>query len=151
MSKKIGRIYKHIKYQLSNISTKVPVIYYSASQKSQFIELTITSVSSVTDKKNSVLCSENFIHNDFSITNNDNIQSCETPRKKNYSIKNTSTQNPYAQIIVTMSVSLLNLNTTGKLPPVGKNIIYFQIDGKYDQASKCIKYRIMTKVISCVI
>ena len=39
---------------------------------------------------------------------------------KNYRIPTTSTSNNHAQLIGAMSVSLLNLNTTTKLPPVGK-------------------------------
>ena len=44
----------------------------------------MTSVSSVSDKEqtDSVFCSQNTIHNDSNITNNDDIQSYETPRKK---------------------------------------------------------------------
>ena len=73
------------------------------------------------------------------------------PRKKNYSIPTTSTTNHHAQLISSTSVSLFNLHTTKKLPPVGKKYICFQNDGETSQASKCIKYRIMTKVIDSVL
>ena len=84
MGKDILRIYKHSQSQLSTTSIKAPVLSYSDDQTSSYIELTITSVSSVIDKKqtNSVLCSKNSIQNDLNITNNDDIQSCETPRKQ---------------------------------------------------------------------
>ena len=84
MGKDIQKIYKHSQSQLSNPSIKAPVLSYLASQTSSSIELTITSVPSVTDKKqtNPVLCSEDSIKNYLSITHNDNIQYCETQRKK---------------------------------------------------------------------
>ena len=49
-----------------------------------------------------------------------------------------------------MSVRSFNLHTTAKLPPVGKEYMCFQIGGKSSQAAKCVKSRIMTKVIDCV-
>ena len=75
---------------------------------------------------------------------------CETQRK-NYCIPTNSTQNHHAQCISAMSVSLLNLHTTTKLPPVSKSYIRFQNYGKTVQAFKCIKSRIMTKVIDYVL
>ena len=83
MGKDIGHIYKHSQSQISTPSIKAPFISYSASQTSSSIELTITSVSSVIYNKqtNCVFCSKNTIQNDLNITNNDDIQSCETQRK----------------------------------------------------------------------
>ena len=86
------------------------------------IELATTSFPSVRDKKqtNYVLCSQNSLHNDARIANNDNIQSCGTAIKQNYSIPTTSNTNHYAQIISTTSASMLNLHTTTILTLVGK-------------------------------
>ena len=83
MGKDIGQIYKHSQSQPSNFSLKTPVISSSEPQTSSAIELTTTSIPSITDKnKNtSVLYSQNTIQNDATITNNDNIQSCETAKK----------------------------------------------------------------------
>ena len=94
----------------------------SASQTSSSIELTITCVSYITDKEqtDTVFCSQNTIQNDLNITNNDNINSCETPRKQNYSIPTTSTPKHHAQSIGAMPVRPFNLHTTVKLPPLGK-------------------------------
>ena len=50
-----------------------------------------------------------------------------------------------------MSLHFLNLHATVKLPPVGKEYTCFRIDGKTSQAAKCVKYRIITKVIDCVL
>ena len=49
-----------------------------------------------------------------------------------------------------MPVHSFNLHTTSKLPLVGKEYMCFRIDGKYDQAAKCVKSRIITKIIDCV-
>ena len=50
-----------------------------------------------------------------------------------------------------MSVCLFNLHRTEKLPPVGKEYMCFQIDGKYAHEAKCVKSMIMTKVVYCVL
>ena len=77
MGKDIGKIYKHSQYQLSNPSIKEPVVSSSDSQTSTSIKLTITSVSSDIDKKqtNSILCSQNTTQNDLNITNNEDVKS----------------------------------------------------------------------------
>ena len=46
---------------------------------------------------------------------------------------------------------MINLHTTTVLPPVGKEYTCFQKDGKTAQAARCIKSRIMTKVIDSVL
>ena len=75
----------------------------------------------------------------------------ENTKKKKYGIPTASTPNRHAQRIAATSVSLLNLHTTTKLPPVGKEYMYFQNDCKTAQAAKCFKPRIMTKVIDYVL
>ena len=84
MGKDIGRIYKYFQSQLSTFSLKAPVSLSSYPQTPSAIELTTTSVPSVRDKNknNLVFYSQNTIRNDASITKNDDIQSCETTRKK---------------------------------------------------------------------
>ena len=153
MGKDIVQIYKISQSQYSTISIKVPVLLYLASQTSSFIELIITSIPSIIDKKqtSSVLFSKNTIQNDLNIANNDNIQSCKTQRKQHYSIPTTSTPNHHAQRISATSVILLNLHTTTKLLLVGKEYMFFQNDGKTAQESKCVKTMIMTNVIDSVI
>ena len=107
MEKDIGKFYKHNNSQLSTPPIKTPVILFLAAQISLSIELTIASVHSVRDKKqtNSIFCSKHFIQNGLSIINNDDIQSCETQRKQNFSIPTTSTPNHHAQSIANTSVN----------------------------------------------
>ena len=80
------------------------------------------SIPSVIDKNknNPVLYSQNTIQNDATITNNDDIKSCETAKKQNYSIPTISTPNHHTQSIATTYSGILNLNTPTILPPVGK-------------------------------
>ena len=141
MGKDIRKFYKNIQSQLSTPSTKAPVLSSLASQTSSSIELITTSVRSVKDKNqtNSVLCSKNCIQNYLKITNNYNIPSCETQRKQNCSIPTTSTPTHHAQRISDTSVSSLNLHTTTILPPLGKEYVYFQNDGKTSKADRFIK------------
>ena len=82
MGKDIGRFYKHSQSELSTFSIKEPVSSSSISQTYSAINLTTTYFPYIPDKhqNNSVLCSQNTINNDETITNNDNIQYCE--RKK---------------------------------------------------------------------
>ena len=126
-AKPLDEIKKYSQSQISTSSLKAPVSSSSAPQSSLAIELTTMSVPSVRYKNqnNYVLCSQNTIHNDVSITNNDDIQSIETARKKNYSIPTTSTPNHHVQRITNTSVSISNLHTPTILPPIGKEYMCF--------------------------
>ena len=66
-------------------------------------------------------------------------------------IPTISTPNHHTQRIATTSSSILKLNTPTVLYLVGTENICFQKDGKTDQADKCIKSRIITKVIYYVL
>ena len=46
---------------------------------------------------------------------------------------------------------LLNLNTTAKLPPEGKEYMCFHIGGKSAQADNCVNSNIITKLVCYVI
>ena len=83
MGKDIGRIYKHSQSQPSNLSLNAPVSSSSEPQTSPAIGSKTTSVPSITYKiqNNSVLYPQNTVHNDATITNTDEIQSCETQKK----------------------------------------------------------------------
>ena len=96
------------------------------------------------------MCSQNTNQNDLNIKNNDDVQSCETPRK-NYSIPTTSIPKHHSERIRAMPMRSFNLQTTAKLPPVGVKNICFHIDVKSSQTAKCVESRIMTKVIDYLI
>ena len=84
MGKDIGQIYNHSQSKISTSSLKTPVSSSSEYQTSSAIELTTTSVPSVTEKNqnNSVLYSQNTIHNYATIIENDDMQYCETVKNK---------------------------------------------------------------------
>ena len=84
MGKNIGKIYKYNQPQLSISSLKAPINLSSDIQASPAIKLITTSIPYVRDKYqiNYVLYSQNTMHNDAIITNNDDIQSFETSREK---------------------------------------------------------------------
>ena len=83
MGEGVGCVQKHSQSKLSTPSIQKSVFSYSASQTSYSIKLTITSASYIIDKEqnNCIFCSQINISNDLNVTNNDNVQSCETPRK----------------------------------------------------------------------
>ena len=151
MVKDIGRIYKYSQSQLSNSSLKAPVSSSSEPQTYSAIKLTTTPVPSARNKhqNNYVLYSQNTIQNDATITNNDNIHSCETPKKIN--ISTISTPNHYPQRIASTSSSIFTSNTPTILPQVGKEYVCFMKEGKSDQAARSIKSSIRTKVIDSVL
>ena len=72
-------------------------------------------------------------------------------KNQKYSIPTISTPNHHSQHIATTSSSISNLNTPTILPPVGREYMCFLKEGKYEQDVRCIKSRIMTKVIVHVI
>ena len=51
----------------------------------------------------------------------------------------------------TMTIPYVKLHTTTKLPPAGKKYLCFQMNGKSSPAAKCIKSRIVTKVIFSIL
>ena len=85
------------------------------------------------------------------ISNTDDIQSCVTPQKQNYSVQATFTPTHLTPLNATLTIPSVNLHTTTKLPPAGKEHLCFQINGKRSQTSKCVKSRIMTKVINYIL
>ena len=68
-------------------------------------------------------------------------------QENNCIIPTISTHNHHTQRISTTYSSILNLNTTMILPKIGKEYMCFQREGKTDQAARCIKSRIIIKVI----
>ena len=66
-------------------------------------------------------------------------------------ISTISTTNHHLQRVAYKSLSRLTSNTPTVLPPFGKEYMCFMKEGKSDQAAKCIKSRIMNKVIYYVL
>ena len=126
MGKDIGQIYEHGQSQISTLSLKTPFSSSSDPQTPSAIELTTTSIPSVTNKhqKNSDFYYQNTIQNDATITKNDDIQSCET-QFYFFNITTISTPNHHSQRISSTSSSTLTSNTPTILPPIGKGYMSF--------------------------
>ena len=51
----------------------------------------------------------------------------------------------------TVSTPSVKLHATAKLPTAGKIYFCFQINGESYQAAKCVKYRIILKVVNSIL
>ena len=142
MGKDISCFYKDNQSNLSTPTLKKPVLSSSAYHTSSASNSTQTSISFRLDNKH--ITTNN---NKNNISNIDDIQSCVTPRKQNYSVQVTSTPTHLTSLNDTLPIASVKLHTTTKLPPSGKEYFYFQINVKSSQAAKCVKFNIMTKVI----
>ena len=85
--------------------------------------------------------------NKNNISNIDDIQSCVTSRKQNYSVHATSTTTNLKSLNATIPIASIKLHTTTESTPAGKEYLCFQINGKSSHAAQCIKSRIMNKAI----
>ena len=118
--KTLNKMFKRGQYQLSTPPIKALISSSSEPQTFSAIKLTTTSVPSIRDKhqNNYVLCSQNTTKNDATISNNDDIQYCET--QKIINITTIPTTNHHSQRISSKPSSTLTSNTPTILPPVGK-------------------------------
>ena len=146
MGKDIGCLYKNNQSKLSTPTLKKPVLSSSASRTSSAGNSTRISISYILDNK---MITNNYNNN--KISNTDDIQSCVTPRKNNYSVQVTSTLTHLTPLDSTLPIPSVKLHTTTKLPPDGKEYFCVQINVKSSQATKCVKSRIMTKVIGSIL
>ena len=146
MGKRIGSFYKHNWLKLYTPTIKKPVLSSSDSHTSPASNSTRTPISSRLDNKHITTN-----QNKNKISNIDDIQSCLTPQKQNYIVQSTYTPTHLTPLNATLPIVYVKLHTTTKLPPAGKEYFCFQINGKYSQAAKCVKSRILTDVIDCIL
>ena len=133
------------------MSLKTPVSSSSYPQTLSAIELATTFFPSVIDKhqNNSVLIPKipsRMMQPSQTMTTYSLVR-----HKKNYIIPTISTPNHHSQNITTTSSSILSLQTPTILPLVGKEYMCFMKEGQSSQSVRCIKSRIITKVINFVI
>ena len=102
MGKEIGRYFKYTGSKISTPTLKKPVLSSSAAHTLYAINLTVTSISSQLDNKDITTN-----QNKNNTSNTDDIHSCVTPQKQNYSVQATST-----------TTCLTPLNTTLPIAPV---------------------------------
>ena len=108
--------------------------------------MTQTSISSQLDNK------DNFNNqNKNNTSNTDDIHSCLTPRKQNYSVQDTSTPPSLTPLNTTLPIAHVELHTTTKLSPVGKEYLCFHVNSKYPHADQCVKSRVLNKAIDYIL
>ena len=84
------------------------------------------------------------------LSNTDDIHSCVTPQKQNYSVQATSTHTDLTPFNGTLTIPSAKLHTTTKLTPDDKEYLCFQMNSKSYQAVNCVKSIIMIKVINSI-
>ena len=70
---------------------------------------------------------------------------------ENYSVQATSTNNHLTLLDATLRIAPVELCTTTKLPPTGKEYLCFQINIKSYHAAQCVKSRILNKAIDYIL
>ena len=115
MVKDIGSIYKYNQPKKSTTAFKKPVLSSSADHAISASISTGTSISSQLDNK--------YIFTDKnknSTSNTNDIHSCLTPQKQNYSVHVTSTTTSLTSLNTTLPIAFVEFHKTKQLLPSGK-------------------------------
>ena len=137
---------KIIDLELSNPKLEKSVLSPPASHKPSANNSTQISILSILDNKHITTNK-----NKNNISNIDDIQSCITPRRQNYSAQATSMPTHLTPLDATLSITFFKLHTATKLTPAGREYLCFQIIGKYSQAADGVKFNIMTKMFYSIL
>ena len=146
MGTEIGCYFKYNRSEISTQTLKKPVLSSLAAHILYASNSTGTSMSSQFDN-NKITTNQN----KNNISNTDYIHSCVTPRKHNFSVQAISTPPRLTPLNTTAPFSLVELHTTTKLPPAGKEYLCYQINSKSPHASQCVKSRIINKAIDSIL
>ena len=120
MGKDIGRLYKNNQSKIPTPTIKKPGLSSSDSHASSASNYTQTCISSRLDNKHITTN-----QNKNKISNTDDIQSCVTPQKQNYSVQATYAPTHLTPLNATMPIPYFKLHKTTKLPPAGKEYFCF--------------------------
>ena len=134
MGKKNCRSFKYNRSKISTPTLKKPVLSSSAAHTLSAINLTLTFISSHLDNEDITA-----IQNKKDTSNTYDIHSCVTPGVNNYSVQATSTPPHLTLLNTTLPIASVELHTTTKLSPVGKEYLCFQINSKSPHAAQCVK------------
>ena len=107
MGKDVGCSYKYNQSKLSTPTLNKPILSSSANHTSYTTSLLQTIISSQLENKDSTT-----IQNTSYFSNTDDIQSCITPHKQNYSVQATSTLPPLTQLVTTLPLAPVQLTKT---------------------------------------
>ena len=116
MGKEIGRSFKYNRSKISTPTIKKPVLSSLAAHTSSEINSTQTSILSQLDNKDITTN-----QNKNNTSNIDDIQSCVTPLKQNYSVKVISKTTHLMPLNAALYLTYVKLHITTKLPLTGKN------------------------------
>ena len=115
MGKEIRISFKYHRSKISTPKLNKPVLSSSDDHTSTASNSTQTSISSQLDNKD---MTKN--QNKNNTSNTDDIHSCVTPRKQNYSVQATSTPTHLTSLNTTLPIAPVSLHKTNQLPPAGK-------------------------------
>ena len=117
MGKKIGRSLKYNRSETSTPTLKKPVLSSSDAHTSSASNSTRTSISFQLDNK---YITTN--QNNNNTSNIDEIHSCVTSQKQNYSVQDTSTTTSLTPLNTTLTIVPVELHKTKQLPRLVNNI-----------------------------
>ena len=132
--------------KISTTTLKKNIWSYSDSHTSSANNLSQTSISSRLDNKE---ISTNQ-HKHF-FPSKDDIHSCVTPQKQNYSVHATYKKTHLIPLKATLPIVYIDLHTTNELLPVGKEYLCFHINGKSSHAAQCVKSRVINKAVDYIL
>ena len=115
MGKTFGRYFKYNLSKISTLTLKKPVLPSSAAHTLYASNSTGISISSQLD--NIYITTD---QNKNNTSNADDIHSCVTPQKQNYSVQATYTPPHWTPLNTTLPIAPVYLHTTKLLLPVGK-------------------------------
>ena len=115
MDKEIGRSFKYNLSKISIPTLKKPVLSSSAAHASSASNSTGKSIFSQLDNKG-ITTNQNKNKN----SNTDDIHSCVTPQKQNYSVRATSTTTRLPTLNTILPIAPVELHKTKQLPRTGK-------------------------------
>ena len=115
--KDIGCLCKYIQPKQYTPTFKKPVMSSSADHTSSASNSTGTSILSQVDNKDITTNQKN-----NNTSNIDDIHSCVTPQKQNYSVQTTSTTTCLTPLNTTLPIAPVELHKTKQLPRLVKNI-----------------------------
>ena len=146
MVKDIGIIYKYNRPKQSTPTLKKPVLSSSADHESSASNSTGTSISSQLDNKDITTN-----QNNNNTSNIEDIHSCVTSQKQNYSVQATSTTTRLTPLNTTRPIAPVKVHKTKQLPLAGKEYLLFQINGRFYHACQYVKSQIMNKDIDYIL
>ena len=132
--------------KLSTPKLKKPVLSSSYSHTSSGSTWTQTSILSRLDNKQ---ITTNQSKNN--ISNIDDIQSCVTPQKQNYSVQATYKTTHLIPFNAKLHIAYVKLHTRTEFPPSGKEYLGFHVNKEYSHAAQCVKSRIMNMAIDYIL